>query len=125
VQERTQRYFAQQQDFVDMIRRHAELHDNVLVVDLRTEEEIFTGNRFTMYSMYPESNVSIQVIWGLKKQNVVLTVGYSILNRTCTADIGKLMFQYGGGGHRQVGTCQVPTEKAETVIAEVIKALRG
>ncbi len=125
VQERARRYFDQQQDFMDMIRRRAVAHGNVLLVDLRGEEEIFTGNRFTMYSMYPESNVSVQVIWGLKKQNVVLTVGYSVLNRSCAVDIGKLMFQHGGGGHHQVGTCQVPTEKAETVIAEVISALRG
>ena len=125
VQERTARYFAQEKEFSDMLRRSSTLLDNVLLVDLRNEEEIFTGNRFTMYGLYPACNVSIQVIWGLKKQNVVLTVGYSILNRSCTVDIGSLMLSYGGGGHPRVGTCQIPTEKAEQAIQEVVEALRG
>jgi nanoRNase/pAp phosphatase (c-di-AMP/oligoRNAs hydrolase) len=125
VAERTDRYFAQQKDFTAMLARAARLDGNVLVVDLRGEGEIFTGNRFTVYSMYPQCNVSVQVIWGLKKRNVVLTVGYSILNRTCSVDIGKLMFAHGGGGHRQVGTCQVPVNRAEQVIADVVKALKG
>lgn len=125
VVERIKRYNAQQKDFMNMLARNAKMDGNVLMVDLRAEEEIFTGNRFTIYSMFPESNVSIQVIWGLKKQNVVLTVGYSILNRTCKADIGKLMYAHGGGGHRQVGTCQVPTDKADAIIAEVVAALKS
>lgn len=124
VLERKERYFAQQAQFNDMITRNATMHDNVLVVDLRKEDEIFTGNRFAMYSLFSGCNVSIQIIWGLKKQNVVLTVGYSILNRTCNVDIGALMYKYGGGGHRQVGTCQVPTENAEQAISEVIIALK-
>ena len=74
--------------------------------------------------MYPECNVSVQVMWGLKKQRVVLSVGHSILNRTSKADIGKLMLQYGGGGHTRVGTCQIPTDRAETVLAEIVAALR-
>ena len=125
VQERTERYFDQQKRFEEMLLRCTTAHKNVIVTDLRNEEEIFTGNRFTIYSLFPQSNVSVLVIWGLKKQNVVLTVGYSILNRTCTVDVGSLMLKYGGGGHRKVGTCQVPTEKAEAVLAEVISALKG
>lgn len=125
VVERTTRYFAQQHDFADMLRLCSTLHDNVLLIDLRNELEIFSGNRFTAYAMFPDCNVSVQVIWGLKKQNVVLTVGHSILNRGCTADVGSLMLSYGGGGHFKVGTCQVPTEKAEQAIKEVVAALRG
>ena len=121
--ERTDRYFAQQKDFISMISRSSRMENNVLVVDLRNEEEIYTGNRFTIYSLYPECNVSLQIIWGLKKQNVVLTVGYSILNRTCKVNVGRLMYSYGGGGHHQVGTCQVAVDKAEEAIAHVIKEL--
>jgi len=123
VQERTERYFAQQKRFEEMLLRCTTVHKNVIVTDLRNEEEIFTGNRFTVYSLFPQSNVSVLVIWGLKKQNVVLTVGYSILNRTCTVDVGSLMLKYGGGGHKKVGTCQVPTEKAEAALAEIVTAL--
>ena len=108
-----------------MLSRCSTVHENVVLVDLRDEQEIFSGNRFTLYALYPDCNVSIQVIWGLNRQNVVLTVGHSILKRTCTADIGALMLRYGGGGHLKVGTCQVPTEKAEQALGEVLKALKG
>ena len=78
-----------------------------------------------MYGIYPQCNVSVQVIWGLRKQNVVLTVGYSVINHSCTADVGSLMLAHGGGGHPRVGTCQVPAERAEQEIREVVEALRG
>jgi Exopolyphosphatase-related proteins len=76
-----------------------------------------------MYALYPESNVSITVQWGFRKQRVVLAVGHSILNRTCKADVGNLMLQYGGGGHVRVGTCQTMPEKADGVLAELIRTL--
>ena len=125
VKERTDRYFSQQKQFEEMLKRNAAVHQNVLLVDLRGEEEIYSGNRFTLYGLYPDTNVSIQIIWGLKKQNVVLTVGHSILNRTCMADIGSLMLKYGGGGHMRVGTCQVPTEQAEEAIKDILESLIG
>lgn len=125
VQERTKRYFAQQEQFENMLKGCSIMHDNVLFIDLREQEEIFSGNRFTAYALFPEANVSMQIIWGLRQQNVVITVGHSILNRTCTADIGSLMLSYGGGGHAKVGTCQVPTEVAEETIAAVLAALKG
>ncbi len=125
VQERTKRYFEQEAEFREMAKQRCVPHGNVLVFDLRDQEEIFTGNRFTIYALYPQCNVSIQVMWGLKQQNTVFTVGYSVLNRTCAVDIGKLTLKYGGGGHKQVGTCQVPTEKAEQTLKELIAALKG
>jgi nanoRNase/pAp phosphatase (c-di-AMP/oligoRNAs hydrolase) len=125
VRERTKRYFAQQEEFSAMLKRCSTLEQNVLLIDLRDEPEIFSGNRFTSYALFPECNISVQVIWGLNKQNVVLTVGHSVLNRGCTADVGSLMLSYGGGGHPQVGTCQVPADKADEIVREVADALRG
>ena len=125
VKERTDRYFAQQKDFSVMLERNSVLYDNVVVIDLRGEEQIFTGNRFTVYAMYPDANVSIQIMWGLKKEVVAFTVGQSILNRASTANVGSLMLAYGGGGHRRVGTCQVPAEKADEILKALVEALRG
>lgn len=124
VQERTKRYFEQEASFKRMVRQCASVHKNVLVLDLRDQEEIFSGNRFTIYAMYPDCNVSIQVMWGLRQQNTVFTVGHSILNRTSEADVGSLMLQYGGGGHLRVGTCQTPTEDAPVVLENLIEALQ-
>ncbi len=125
VAERTARYTSQQQDFIAMVRRCSKIEGSVIVLDLRNEPEIFSGNRFTLYAMYPECNSSIQVIWGLKQQNVVFTVGHSILNRSCTVDVGSLMLAHGGGGHLRVGTCQVPTEQADEILKNIVAVMKG
>lgn len=124
VRERLARYHEQTDLFREMVRRNAAVHGNVVVIDLRNEPEIFAGNRFVVYTMYPEGNVSLQVMWGLKQQNTVFTAGHSITNRTCRTNIGELMLRYGGGGHRGVGTCQVPHEEAEGVLSELVEQLR-
>ena len=124
VKERTRRYFEQDALFKEMVKQNTILHGNVIVMDLRDQDEIYTGNRFLLYSLYPEQNVSIQVMWGFQRQNIVMTCGYSIVNRSCTVDIGSLMLKHGGGGHKKVGTCQVPVEKAESVLQSLIEALK-
>ncbi len=121
VKERIDRYFEQQDSFEKMLQDCSTVHDNVLVIDLRKQEEIFTGNRFLVYTLFPQCNISIQAIWGLKKQNTVFTVGYSTVNRTSKVNVGKLMLRHGGGGHDQVGTCQVPNSEAEKVLRELIE----
>ncbi len=106
-----------------MIRKNATVHGNLVVLDLRQEEEIYTGNRFVIYTMYPQCNISMQIIWGKQNQNTVFTVGHSIINRSSRIDVGNLMLKYGGGGHRTVGTCQVDNDKAEQVKEELITAI--
>lgn len=125
VQQRVRRYFEQDKLFQDMIRTNAKVRGNVLVIDLLEMEEIYTGNRFVPYSLFPEQNISIQVIWGLKKQNIVFTCGHSIINRTSNTDIGSLMLKYGGGGHKRVGTCQVSVDDAEAILEEIIKKMNS
>ncbi len=124
VAERVELYFEHQEKFQNQLRQTARLDDSVLVIDLRAEETIYAGNRFVKYALFPEANVSVQIIWGFRRQNTVLTVGKSIFNRTCKVNIGDLMLSYGGGGHAAAGTCQVPNEDAERVLGEVITALK-
>ena len=125
VAERVNRYFEQEAQFSAMLQARSRVVGKVLVIDLREQEEIFTGNRFTAYALFPQTNVSVQVIWGKAKQNVVLTVGKSIFDRSNPEDIGRLMLSHGGGGHRNVGTCQVPEFQAERVIDDVVAILNG
>lgn len=120
VQERRNRFLAHQKDFVEMLGRCCEIRGNVIVTNLMNEETIYCGNRFMVYALHRRQNIEVRVMWGREKQNVVFTVGHSILNRTSKADVGKLMLEYGGGGHEKVGTCQVPIEKWETVLAELV-----
>jgi len=125
VKERVDRYFAQETEYRAMIRANARLEGAALVIDLRSVPEILSGNRFAEYALFPEANVSIRAIWGRERKNVVFTVGHSILNRTCKVNVGSLMLQYGGGGHRQVGTCQVDAPLADAAFAKLVAALKG
>ncbi|MBU1229514.1 MAG: exopolyphosphatase [Proteobacteria bacterium] len=121
VQERVEAYREQSRMFVDMLRRTSTQHANLVVTDLRGENTIYAGNRFLVYTLFLNCNISMQIMWGVRKQNVVITVGHSILKRNCKTNVGKLMLEYGGGGHDKVGTCQVPTDRSEAVIQELIK----
>lgn len=115
VEDRVNLYYEQQTNFSEQLKRVTSTHGNVVVVDYRGGEVIHAGNRFMIYAMYPETNVSVHVIWGKQKRNVVFAVGKSILNRTCQTNIGTLMLAYGGGGHENAGTCQILHEDAEQV----------
>ena len=125
VRERIARYFEQDRLFQEMIHANATVRGNVIVLDLRDQDEIYTGNRFVLYSLFPEQNISIQVIWGFRKQNIVMTCGHSIVNRTSQTDIGSLMLKHGGGGHWRVGTCQVPIDQADTILEELIQQMNA
>lgn len=119
VVERVEVYHEQVRLFMDMLRRNSTAHENLILTDLRGEDLIYAGNRFLVYTLFLKCNISMQVMWGVRRQNVVITVGHSVLKRNCKTNVGRLLLEYGGGGHDKVGTCQVPTERAE----EVIKAL--
>jgi len=124
VKEREKVYFEQEKLFTDMLKKHLKADGNVIFADLRGVDPIYAGNRFLMYTMFPEQNISVWVVDGKNKQNCAITVGYSIINRSATVDVGNLMLKYGGGGHKQVGTCQVPYEDADRIIGEVLEKLR-
>jgi len=125
VAERADLFRAQHDLFVDQLKRVSTRHGDVVVVDLRDEEVIHAGNRFMIYALYPESRVSVHVIWGRQKLNTVFACGKSILDRTSPVDVGEVMLRYGGGGHIAAGTCQVPHEDSERVEGEIIEALRS
>ncbi|MFZ6657586.1 exopolyphosphatase [Undibacterium sp. TJN19] len=120
VKERVDLYFEHEEKCKEQIRRCASVHQNLVVLDLRHEETIFAGNRFLIYALFPETNISIHVLWGLKNQNTVFATGKSILNRTSNTNIGPLMLEFGGGGHENAGTCQVENDRAEQVLATLI-----
>ncbi|EGK84541.1 exopolyphosphatase [Microcoleus vaginatus PCC 9802] len=120
VKERVDLYFDQEEKFKEQIQRCAQVYNNLVVLDLRNEEVIYAGNRFVIYALFPECNISIHVLWGLKQQNTVFAVGKSIFNKTSKTNIGELMLRYGGGGHQNAGTCQIENDKASKVLTELI-----
>ena len=123
VQERVRLYFEHDALCKEQIRRCTRVHGNLAVLDLRAEDTIYAGNRFVIYALFPETNISIHVLWGLKQQNTVFATGKSILNRTSRTNIGALMLEYGGGGHENAGTCQVSNDMAEDVLGALVKRI--
>jgi nanoRNase/pAp phosphatase (c-di-AMP/oligoRNAs hydrolase) len=119
VRERVDLYLEQEQKFKDQLKRCATDHGGLVVLDLREEEVIHAGNRFMIYALFPESKISVHVLWGMKRLNTVFAVGKSILNRGSQLNIGQLMLRYEGGGHANAGTCQIANERAEEIKQEL------
>ena len=123
IKERIDLYFEQTEKFVEMVKEHTTVKNNVIISDLRGLETIYTGNRFMIYSLYPEANISVWIVSGRGGQGCSCAVGYSVLNRTCEINVGKLMLKYGGGGHPMVGTCQFPDEVMDEKVAALLNEI--
>lgn len=107
------------------IERCSTVHGNLVVLDLTAEETIYATNRFVIYAMFPDCNISIHKMWGLKQQNVVYAIGKSITNRSSHTNVGELCLKYGGGGHLNAGTCQIATAQADEVLQALIATIRS
>ena len=123
VKERVDLYFEQAELFTEQLKRIAKMHGKVVVLDLREEEIIHAGNRFMIYALYPEAQISIHVAWGFRKQNTAVMIGKSIINKASKADIGELCLKYGGGGHHNAGTCQLENDEVDAKLPDIIAAL--
>jgi hypothetical protein len=125
VAERVSLYWEQNKLFKSMIEKYTRVDGNVIITDLRDVSMIYSGNRFLVYSMYPQQNISIWMVDGRNKQNCAFAVGHSIINRTSKTDVGSLMLKNGGGGHSKVGTCQVPYAEAEVVLQKLVGTMKA
>lgn len=125
VAERAKLYWEQNKLFKSMVEKYTKVDGNVIVTDLRGVHTIYSGNRFLVYSMYPQQNISIWLIDGKNKQNCAFAVGHSVINRTSKTDVGSLMLKNGGGGHSKVGTCQVSYEEADAVLKNLVETMKA
>jgi nanoRNase/pAp phosphatase (c-di-AMP/oligoRNAs hydrolase) len=125
VKERVELYYEHAVKAKEQIQRCSTVHKNLVVLDLRNEETIWATNRFMIYAMFPEQNISIHVLWGVQKLNTVFATGKSIINRSSKTTIGELMLQYGGGGHENAGTCQVENDQASIVLKKLITRINA
>ncbi|GBG03690.1 exopolyphosphatase [Azospira sp. I13] len=125
VKERVELYFDQAAKAKEQILRCSTVHKNLVVLDLRNEETIWATNRFMIYALFPQTNISIHVMWGVQKQNTVFATGKSILDRGSKTNVGELMLEYGGGGHHAAGTCQVDNDKAAATLQALIARINA
>lgn len=123
VQERVELYMDHQPKANEQILRCATVHQNCVVLDLQKEETIWATNRFIIYALFPECNISIHRLWGLKQQNTVFAIGKSILDKSSKTSVGSLCLKYGGGGHEAAGTCQVDNSEADKVLAALLEQI--
>jgi len=123
VKERVDLFLEHQEPAKEQIKRCTTVHGNLAVIDYREEEQIYVANRFLIYALYPECNISMHVLWGRAEQNTVFAVGKSIFNKTSETNIGELMLTYGGGGHRNAGTCQSDNALADIVRDALIQRI--
>ena len=121
--ERIEIYHEQSEKFQEMVKAHTHVEGNVIISDLRGVDPIYSGNRFMIYSMYPEQNISCWIVNGKGGAGCSAAVGYSILNKTSNVNVGSLMLKYGGGGHKAVGTCQFSDENMETELPKMLQEL--
>jgi nanoRNase/pAp phosphatase (c-di-AMP/oligoRNAs hydrolase) len=125
VKERVDLYLDQKQKAGEQIQRCATVSKNLVVLDLRNEETIWAANRFLIYALFPATNISIHVMWGVQKQNTVFATGKSILDRSSKTNVGELMLKYGGGGHQAAGTCQIANDQADSTLQALIDQINA
>ncbi|HAD58096.1 MAG TPA: exopolyphosphatase [Planctomycetaceae bacterium] len=123
VKERVDLYNSQRENFLEQIARCSGVYGNVVVMDYRNEETIYSGNRFLVYALFPESNISVHLLKSRVPDTTVVAIGKSILNRTNPTDVGTLCLEHGGGGHTAAGTCQIPSGQAEEIVPAIVSAL--
>jgi oligoribonuclease NrnB/cAMP/cGMP phosphodiesterase (DHH superfamily) len=123
VVERVEMYNEKNAEYVEFIEANSRMDGNILVIDTR-DKQVPPGNRFMEYALFPDANVSVRLLRAKDPDTTAISVGYSIINKSATADVGAIMLKYGGGGHRKVGTCQVPAADVEGVLPEILGLLR-
>lgn len=120
IKERSDCYYEQQELFVSMVKEHTIVKDQIIISDLRGVDPIYAGNRFVIYGLYPEQNISLWIVNGKRGKGCSVAMGHSVLNRTSKVDVGTLLLSYGGGGHHVVGTCQFNDDVMEDKLVKLI-----
>jgi len=125
MQERVAAYREDNEKYKKFLRETARLEGDAIVIDLRNKSNVPNGNRFMEYTLFPAQNISVRLTDGRKGEFVMISVGGSIINKTANVDVGALMLKHGGGGHRNVGTCQVPPAKADEVLKDILQQVNA
>lgn len=124
VSRRCRRIRDEQEQLRRLLLERTIVKGNVIYVDLRGVQEIPDGNRFLIFTLFPQGNIQVKVADDKQRENTTsISVGYNIFNPTSRVNVGELLSRYGGGGHRVVGSSRVPNDQAEQAIREIVEAV--
>lgn len=120
VAERVSYYFRNVDTFKEKILEIAKAEKKVVVIDWRKHQDVYVGNRFLVYAMFPNAEVSIYVSPSKIEGRTSIMIGKSIISPYSEVNIGDLCLRYGGGGHANAGTCQIDDETIDKELVEII-----
>jgi hypothetical protein len=124
IKQRCQRIQQEQEKLRKLLLERTRYQGNVIYCDLRGAKEIPDGNRFLVFTLFPKGNIQVKVAHDSQRANTTsISVGYNIFNPTSMVNVGELLKNYGGGGHKVVGSSRVPNDKAEQAIKEILAAV--
>ncbi len=110
--------------FKDHLLKNTTLEKHVSITDFRAFDKAPTGNRFLVYSLFPQAIVSIKIRYDIEdRKRVIVSVGHSIFNRKCNVNVGLMLSNFEGGGHRGAGACSFHISKAKDYIKQIIDIL--
>ena len=124
VNKRCQQIRDEQEKLRKLLLERTTMKGNVIYCDLRGVKEIPDGNRFLIFTLFPKGNIQVKVAYDTQRENTTaISVGYNIFNPTSNVNVGELLKNHGGGGHKVVGSSRVPNDKAEQAIKEILAAV--
>ena len=110
--------------FKTHLLNNTRLQEHVAITDFRSMQPAPDGNRFLVYALYPEASVSVKIRFADPlSENLIVSVGRSILKDGCNVNIGKLLTRFGGGGHAGAGACKFSAADGDRYIPEIINTL--
>jgi len=125
VRERAKTVIHENVSYQALLENHTRLEEQVAISDFRDFDNLPYGNRFLVYSMFPEAIVSLKIGYeDHRKEKVIVKVGHSILNKNCRVNVGQMLSYFEGGGHKGAGACRFPVEKSEEYLPKIIDILK-
>ncbi|MCB9057370.1 MAG: hypothetical protein H6627_02320 [Calditrichae bacterium] len=124
VQQRIEHVRSEHKLFVQALGECSYIDNNIIITDSRKMRYFPNGNRYLIYTLYPQQNVSVSIFNRRDTDYSVIFVGHNIFNRTCQTDVNELLKKFQGSGRTTAGTCVVPQNKADDFLHKIIDALR-
>ncbi len=124
VREICRRVIAENKIYRKLLQEYTRTTGPVSITDFRSFDIPPSGNRFLVYSLFPETIVNIKIRHDIQdKETVIVNVGHNFLHPGCRVNIGALLSRFEGGGHKSVGACSFAAHKTNGYLPQIISLL--